>query len=59
MRRLSTRGDRTMTTPSIPGIHHITAIAGDRQRNLDFYTILGLRLIKLTVIFDDPGTYHF
>ncbi len=44
----------------IPGIHHITAIASDPQRNLDFYTQqLGLRLVKLTVNFDDPGTYHF
>jgi glyoxalase family protein len=42
------------------GIHHITAIAGDPQRNLDFYAgILGLRLVKRTVNFDDPGTYHF
>src|SRR5207248_10665401 len=42
------------------GIHHITAIAGDPQRNLDFYTqTLALRLVKLTVNFDDPGTYHF
>jgi glyoxalase family protein len=42
------------------GIHHITAIAGDPQRNLDFYTgFLGLRLVKLTVNFDDPSTYHF
>jgi glyoxalase family protein len=49
-----------MTTPLIPGIHHITAIASDPQRNLDFYTtVLGLRLVKLTVNFDDPGTYHF
>jgi glyoxalase family protein len=41
------------------GIHHITAIAGDPQRNLDFYAgTLGLRLVKLTVNFDDPGTYH-
>jgi glyoxalase family protein len=49
-----------MTTSSIPGIHHITAIAGDPQRNLDFYTtVLGLRLVKLTVNFDDPATYHF
>jgi glyoxalase family protein len=41
-------------------IHHVTAIAGDPQRNLDFYTgTLGLRLVKLTVNFDDPGTYHF
>jgi glyoxalase family protein len=47
-------------TPTITGIHHITAIAGDPQRNLDFYTtVLGLRLVKLTVNFDDPGTYHF
>jgi catechol 2,3-dioxygenase-like lactoylglutathione lyase family enzyme len=44
----------------ILGIHHVTAIAGDPQRNLDFYGgILGLRLVKLTVNFDDPGTYHF
>jgi glyoxalase family protein len=43
----------------IPGIHHLTAIAADPQRNVDFYTeILGLRLVKLTVNFDDPGTYH-
>jgi glyoxalase family protein len=41
------------------GIHHITAIAGDPQRNLDFYAgTLGLRLVKLTVNFDDPATYH-
>ena len=44
----------------IPGIHHVTAIAGDPDRNLDFYTrVMGLRLVKLTVNFDDPGTYHF
>lgn len=43
----------------IPGIHHVTAIAGDPQQNLDFYTgFLGLRLVKLTINFDDPGTYH-
>lgn len=42
------------------GIHHVTAIAGDPQRNLDFYAgTLGLRLVKLTVNFDDPATYHF
>ena len=41
------------------GIHHVTAIAGDPQRNLDFYAgVLGLRLVKLTVNFDDPGSYH-
>ena len=41
------------------GIHHITAIAGDPQKNLDFYSgLLGLRLVKMTVNFDDPTTYH-
>jgi glyoxalase family protein len=44
----------------IHGLHHITAIAGDPQQNLDFYThALGLRLVKLTVNYDDPRTYHF
>lgn len=43
----------------ILGLHHVTAIAGDPQRNLDFYAaVLGLRLVKKTVNFDDPGTYH-
>ncbi|KYG91109.1 ring-cleaving dioxygenase [[Bacillus] sp. KCTC 13219] len=41
------------------GIHHITAIVGHPQENIDFYAgILGLRLVKQTVNFDDPGTYH-
>jgi glyoxalase family protein len=41
------------------GIHHVTAISGRASRNLDFYTrTLGLRLVKKTVNFDDPGTYH-
>lgn len=44
----------------ILGLHHITAIAGNAQRNYDFYTkALGLRMVKKTVNFDDPGTYHF
>jgi Lactoylglutathione lyase and related lyases len=44
----------------ILGIHHITAIAGDAKRNFDFYTrLMGLRLVKKTVNFDDPETYHF
>ena len=44
----------------IDGLHHVTAIASDPQRNLDFYVgLLGLRLVKRTVNFDDPGTYHF
>ncbi|WP_291908978.1 ring-cleaving dioxygenase [Chitinophaga sp. CB10] len=45
---------------NILGLHHITAIAGNAQQNLDFYTkVLGQRLVKKTVNFDDPGTYHF
>ena len=50
-----------MTGPSsgINGIHHLTAISGDAQRTVDFYTrLLGLRLIKQTVNFDDPSSYH-
>lgn len=47
----------THTTPT--GIHHLTAIAGDPQVNVDFYTrVLGLRLVKKTVNFDDPSAYH-
>jgi glyoxalase family protein len=43
----------------IAGIHHVTALAGDPQANADFYTgVLGLRLVKKTVNYDDPGTYH-
>src|SRR5206468_5523514 len=45
---------------SLRGLHHVTAIASDPQRNLDFYVgLLGLRFVKRTVNFDDPGTYHF
>jgi len=41
------------------GIHHVTAISGRASRNLEFYTrVLGLRFVKKTVNFDDPGTYH-
>lgn len=47
-------------TDRILGLHHITAIAGNAKRNHDFYTqTLGLRMVKKTVNFDDPGTYHF
>ena len=43
----------------IKGLHHVTAMAGDPQRNVDFYTgILGLRLVKKTVNFDAPDVYH-
>ncbi len=45
---------------TIAGFHHITAIAGDPQRNLDFYArVLGQRFVKRTVNFDAPDTYHF
>src|SRR4051812_36961098 len=45
--------------PSMPGIHHVTAITADAQKNIDFYCgVLGQRLVKLTVNFDDPGSYH-
>jgi glyoxalase family protein len=44
----------------LQGIHHITAFAKDPQANVDFYhRVLGQRLVKTTVNFDDPGTYHF
>src|SRR5439155_1216574 len=43
----------------VNGLHHITAIAGPAQENLDFYAgILGMRLVKRSVNQDDPGTYH-
>jgi glyoxalase family protein len=43
----------------MPGIHHVTAISGKAERNVAFYAhVLGLRLVKRTVNFDDPGTYH-
>lgn len=49
-----------MAQKPIVGLHHVTAFASDPQRNLDFYTeVLGLRFVKRTVNFDDPGTYHF
>jgi glyoxalase family protein len=45
---------------NITGLHHVTAIAGNPQRNLDFYAgLLGLRFVKRTVNFDDPSSYHF
>ncbi len=49
----------TANEKTIAGIHHITAITADAQKNIDFYVgVLGLRLVKLTVNFDDPGSYH-
>jgi glyoxalase family protein len=44
---------------SVTGLHHVTAISGPAQENLDFYTgVLGMRLVKRSVNQDDPGTYH-
>ena len=43
----------------ITGLHHVTAIASDPKKNVAFYTqFLGLKLVKKTVNFDDPTTYH-
>jgi glyoxalase family protein len=43
----------------VEGLHHVTAISGAPQRNLDFYAkVLGLRFVKKTVNFDDPSVYH-
>ena len=48
-----------MMATSVGGIHHVTALAADPQRNIDFYTgVLGLRLVKKTVNFDAPDVYH-
>src|SRR5687768_5153724 len=45
--------------PTLPGLHHVTAITAVPQENVDFYCgVLGLRLVKLTVNFDDPASYH-
>jgi catechol 2,3-dioxygenase-like lactoylglutathione lyase family enzyme len=47
------------SAPVLSGIHHVTAITADAQANIDFYRgVLGLRLVKMTVNFDDPGSYH-
>ncbi|HMH23759.1 MAG TPA: ring-cleaving dioxygenase [Puia sp.] len=53
-------GSTPTTDSRILGLHHITAIAGNARRNHEFYTrVLGLRMVKKTVNFDDPETYHF
>jgi glyoxalase family protein len=45
--------------PTVGGLHHVTAITGDAQANADFYTLaLGLRMVKVTINYDDPGSYH-
>src|SRR4029450_12408501 len=49
----------TGVSQRISGIHHVTAITADAQKNIDFYCgVLGLRLVKLTVNFDDPRSLH-
>jgi glyoxalase family protein len=54
-----TEDNQENSEEGVLGIHHITAIARDPQRNIDFYSgLMGLRLVKLTVNFDDPTTYH-
>lgn len=48
-----------MSMPTLTGLHHVTAITADGQANIDFYAgVLGLRLVKVTVNFDDPRCYH-
>ncbi len=49
----------TVAVSPLAGIHHVTAITGDAQKNVEFYTdTLGLRLVKVTINYDDPGSYH-
>jgi glyoxalase family protein len=44
---------------TLPGIHHVTAIASDPQRNVEFYAqSLGMQLVKITINYDDPASYH-
>jgi glyoxalase family protein len=53
------RKEAIMGNATLPGIHHVTAITADAQKNIDFYCgVLGLRLVKLTINFDDPSSYH-
>ena len=55
----SKSGNSTNFNKGVFGIHHVTAITSDPQKNIDFYTnILGLRFVKLTVNQDDPTSYH-
>jgi glyoxalase family protein len=57
--RTNRKGSSMAHTIAPYGLHHVTAIAEDPQRNVDFYTsVLGLRLVKRTVNFDAPDTYH-
>ena len=48
-----------MSDDALAGLHHVTALSGTAQENLDFYAgVLGLRRVKTTVNFDDPKTHH-
>jgi glyoxalase family protein len=59
VKKINSTEHNNFAQEDVLGIHHVTAIASDPQKNIDFYTqILGLRLVKLTVNFDDPTTYH-
>src|SRR6188472_1237472 len=59
MRKAKTKSNSNKMSKGVFGIHHVTAITSDPQRNVDFYTnILGLRFVKLTVNQDDPTSYH-
>jgi catechol 2,3-dioxygenase-like lactoylglutathione lyase family enzyme len=52
-------GSEETNMSEIVGLHHVTAIASDPQKNIDFYAgVLGLRMVKLTVNYDDHTTYH-
>ncbi len=56
---MATGGGEAMAESGVVGIHHLTAIATDAQRTVDFWTgVVGLRLVKQTVNFDDPTAYH-
>src|SRR6266436_204325 len=53
------RSERMDVMKTVSGLHHVTAIAGPAQENLDFYAgVLGMALVKKSVNQDDPGTYH-
>ena len=53
------KSNDSLSNKGVFGIHHVTAITGDPQRNIEFYANnLGLRFVKLTVNQDDPTSYH-
>ncbi len=59
MRKVKAKSNRNKMSKGVFGIHHVTAITGDAQKNIDFYANnLGLRFVKLTVNQDDPTSYH-